>query len=44
MIADSLADCVGATPLVRLSRFCQAHNRDGELLVKCEQLPTDGEG
>jgi cysteine synthase A len=42
VIADSLADCVGATPLVRLARLCQAYGLDGELLVKCEQLNVTG--
>jgi cysteine synthase len=35
-VYDSIADTVGATPLVRLKRLAAAHNVKAELLGKCE--------
>jgi cysteine synthase A len=35
-VYDSITDTIGATPLVRLSRFAEAHGAKGEILGKCE--------
>jgi cysteine synthase len=35
-VYDSIADAIGATPLVRLKRLAAAHNVKAELLGKCE--------
>jgi cysteine synthase A len=35
-VYDSITDTIGATPLVRLSRFAEAHSAKGEILGKCE--------
>ncbi len=35
-IYDSIADTIGATPLVRLPRFCREHGIEADLLAKLE--------
>ncbi|WP_299439223.1 cysteine synthase A [uncultured Rhodospira sp.] len=35
-IYDSITETIGATPLVRLSRFGEAHGAKGDILGKCE--------
>jgi len=35
-VYDSIVDTIGATPLVRLSRFAAAHAIKAEILAKCE--------
>ncbi|SDE63558.1 cysteine synthase A [Rhodospira trueperi] len=35
-VYDSITDTIGATPLVRLSRFAEARGAKGEILGKCE--------
>src|SRR5665213_4305664 len=35
-VYDSIIDTVGATPLVRVSRFAKAHGAKADILAKCE--------
>lgn len=35
-VYDSIIDTVGATPLVRLTRFAKAHGAKADILAKCE--------
>lgn len=35
-VYDSIVETIGATPLVRLSRFAAAHKLEAEILAKCE--------
>ncbi|MGH6976948.1 MAG: cysteine synthase A [Stellaceae bacterium] len=35
-VYDSIVETIGATPLVRLSRFAEAHSVKAEILAKCE--------
>ncbi|HYL49590.1 MAG TPA: cysteine synthase A [Stellaceae bacterium] len=35
-VYDSIVETIGATPLVRLSRFAEAHGVKAEILAKCE--------
>lgn len=41
-ILDSIADAIGNTPLVRLSRLARLHGIECELLGKCEYLSAGG--
>ena len=41
-IKDSILDCVGNTPLVRINNIAKAEGLECELLVKCEFLNPGG--
>ena len=41
-IKDSIVDCVGDTPMVRLNNITKAEGIECELLVKCEFLNPGG--
>lgn len=41
-IRDSILECIGDTPLVRLHRFAKLHSIECELVVKCEFLNAGG--
>lgn len=41
-IKDSILDCVGATPMIRINNITKAENIECELLVKAEFLNPGG--
>ena len=41
-IKDSIVDCIGNTPMVRINNITKAENIECELLVKCEFMNPGG--